>query len=240
MPADNLPPDEPLDRRVTTGLAKIGIALKQQAWVEAGGRGLTPTQGQALALLRASPQGLRLGALAGQLGVTAATASDSVAAMHRKGLVAKEPTAGDGRGVVVRLTPAGSREAAAAAAWPDFLLEAVGELSAVEQAAFLRGLVAMIRALQEKGRIPVARMCVSCTFFRPFRHDDPVRPHHCAFVDAPFGDGELRLDCPDHRTAPPDQAARAWQAFRAPAEAAVPPPATLQSPLAPTHPRRTP
>jgi DNA-binding MarR family transcriptional regulator len=219
MPADDLlPPDEPLDRRVTTGLAKIGIALKQQAWAEAGGRGLTPTQGQALALLRASPQGLRLGALASQLGVTAATASDSVAALHRKGLVAKEATAGDGRGVVVRLTPGGRREAAAAAAWPDFLLEAVGELSAAEQAAFLRGLVAMIRTLQERGRIPVARMCVSCTFFRPFRHADPVRPHHCAFVDAPFGDGELRLDCPDHRAAPADQAARTWEAFRAPAE----------------------
>jgi DNA-binding MarR family transcriptional regulator len=219
MGADvHLPPEEPLDRRVTTGLAKIGIALKQQAWAEAGGRGLTPTQGQALALLRASPQGLRLGELAGQLGVTAATASDSVAAMHRKGLVAKGPTAGDGRGVVVRLTPAGSREAAAAAAWPDFLLEAVDELSAAEQAAFLRGLVAMIRTLQERGRIPVARMCVSCTFFRPFRHDDHLRPHHCAFVDAPFGDGELRLDCPDHAAAAADQAARTWQAFRTPAD----------------------
>ena len=56
MPVEDLlPPDEPLDRRVTTGLAKIGIALKQQAWAEAGGRGLTPTQGQALALLRANP-----------------------------------------------------------------------------------------------------------------------------------------------------------------------------------------
>jgi|SRR5512132_161651 DNA-binding MarR family transcriptional regulator len=211
---DPLPPDEPLAKRVTTGLAKVGLALKQQAWAEAGGRGLTPTQGQALALLRASPQGLRLGALAGQLGVTAATASDSVAALHRKGLVAKEPTAGDGRGVVVRLTPDGSREAAAAAAWPDFLLEAVGELSAAEQAAFLRGLVAMIRTLQEKGRIPVVRMCVSCTFFQPFRHDDRVRPHHCAFVDAPFGDGELRLDCPDHAAAPAEQAEETWRVFR--------------------------
>jgi hypothetical protein len=28
--ADPLPPDESLDRRVTTGLAKIGIALKQR------------------------------------------------------------------------------------------------------------------------------------------------------------------------------------------------------------------
>jgi DNA-binding MarR family transcriptional regulator len=218
-PNDPLPPDEPLAQRVTTGLAKVGIALKQQAWAEAGGRGLTPTQGQALALLRANPAGLRLGALARQLGVTQPTASDSVAALHRKGLVAKVPLTGDGRAVVVHLTPAGVREAAAAAAWPDFLLEAVGELSAAEQAAFLRGLVTMIRTLQERGRIPVARMCVSCTFFRPFRHDDRARPHHCAFVDAPFGDGELRLDCPDHAAAPPEQAARTWQAFRAPAAA---------------------
>jgi DNA-binding MarR family transcriptional regulator len=212
---DPLPPDEPLAKRVTTGLAKVGLALKQQAWAEAGGRGLTPTQGQVLALLRASPAGLRLGALAGQLGVTAATTSDSVAALHRKGLVAKLPIAGDGRAVLVRLTPAGIREAAAAAAWPDFLLEAVDELSPDEQAAFLRGLVTMIRTLQERGRIPVARMCVSCRFFRPFRYPDPGRPHHCAFVDAPFGDGELRLDCPDHAPAPTEQAARTWRGFRA-------------------------
>src|SRR4029453_2450965 len=140
---DALPPDEPLDKRLTTGLAKVGIALKQQAWAEAGGRGLTPTQGQALALLRATPGGLRMGALARQLGVTQPTGSDSVAALQRKGLVAKAPLAGDGRAVVVRLTPAGVREAAAAAAWPDFLLEAVDELSDAEQAAFLRGLVTM-------------------------------------------------------------------------------------------------
>lgn len=210
---DLLPPDEPLARRVTTGLAKVGLALKHQAWAEAGGRGLTPTQGQVLALLRANPAGLRLGELAGQLGVTAATTSDSVGALHRKGLVAKLPLATDGRAVLVRLTPAGVREAAAAAAWPDFLLEAVGELSVAEQAAFLRGLVTMIRTLQLRGRIPVARMCVSCRFFQPFRHPDEDLPHHCAFVDAPFGDGGLRLDCPDFDAAPAELAARTWAAF---------------------------
>lgn len=42
-----------------------------------------------------------------------------------------------------------------------------------------------------------ARMCVTCTDFRPDVNDDPVRPHHCAFVDAAFGDGETRVDCAD-------------------------------------------
>src|SRR5918994_3277180 len=109
MAADPLPPDEPLARRVSTGLAKIGLALKHQAWVEAGGRGLTPTQGQVLALLRANPAGLRLGVLAEQLGVTAATTSDSVTALQRKGLVTKKAAAEDGRGVAVVPTPNGGR-----------------------------------------------------------------------------------------------------------------------------------
>jgi hypothetical protein len=72
----------------------------------------------------------------------------------------------------------------------------------------------MIRSLQIKGRIPVARMCVSCRFFQPYRHRDPDRPHHCAFVDAPFGDGELRLECGDHAAATDQQARRTWRAFR--------------------------
>jgi hypothetical protein len=42
-------------------------------------------------------------------------------------------------------------------------------------------------------------MCATCVFFRPDVHDDPERPHHCAFVDAPFGDRQLRLDCDDYR-----------------------------------------
>jgi hypothetical protein len=41
-------------------------------------------------------------------------------------------------------------------------------------------------------------MCVTCRYFRPHVHSDPERPHHCAFVDAPFGDRALRLDCRDH------------------------------------------
>ena len=47
----------------------------------------------------------------------------------------------------------------------------------------------------------MSRMCLDCRFFRPDVHDDPARPHHCAFVDAPFGDAQLRIDCADHQPA---------------------------------------
>jgi len=201
--------DEPTGNQVVTGLSKISLALKTQAWKGASQRGLTPTQGQILALL-AQKGRRRLGEIAELLGITPATASDAVKALSAKGLVAKERGPGDARSVSLSLTPQGSAEAERTALWPDFLLAAVERLEPEEQQVFLRGLVKMIAVLQEEGYIAPARMCVTCTFFRPNAHPDPARPHHCAFVDAAFGEGELRLECADHRPAPLERVQQAW------------------------------
>lgn len=196
-----------IEERVLAGLSRIGIVLKSQAWRDAGPRGLTPTQAQILAVIEGDPGGgPRIGELAARLAVSAATVSDAVRALVRKGLARKEPAADDARAVVVRLTAAGGRAARETASWPDFLTGTVDALTAEEKRVLLRSLVKMIRALQERGQIPVARVCATCSHFRPNAHADPERPHHCAFVDAAFGDAELRLDCPDHR--PADDAGR--------------------------------
>lgn len=205
---------DPVAHRVAIGLVKIGLALKSHDWREAGQRGLTPTQGQILAVLRLrSERGLRLTDLAEGLAVTPATVSDAVAALAQKGLVQKQRAHDDARAVAITLTETGAREADRVAGWPDFLLEGVEALSSEEQTVFLRGLVKMIRTLQERGQIPISRMCVTCRFFHPYVHDNAEKPHHCAFVDAPFGDRHLRLECPDHEAAPPDVANRAWATF---------------------------
>jgi DNA-binding MarR family transcriptional regulator len=204
---------EPLDRRVITGLAKVGLATRHHAWREAEGQGLTPTQGQVLAFLRHRPEAARLSTLAEVLAVTPATASQAVDALTRKGLAAKARASDDARALAITLTEAGRREADRVAGWSDFLLAAVDTLTPAEQTVFLGALVKMIRTLQERGEIPISRMCVTCRFFRPKVHPDPDQPHHCAFVDAPFGDRHLRLDCADHDPAPPEQARQAWEAY---------------------------
>jgi hypothetical protein len=76
----------------------------------------------------------------------------------------------------------------------------------------------MIRALQEERQIPVSRMCVTCRYFGPNRYDDSANPHHCAFTGAPFGDGDLQLDCADHAPAEAALAARNWSSFIQPEE----------------------
>ncbi|GIX49383.1 MAG: MarR family transcriptional regulator [Candidatus Tectimicrobiota bacterium] len=204
---------ETAGQRVLAGLVRLSLALKSRAWQARGRHGLTPTQGQILVLLHQQGRDLRLAEVAAALAVQPATASEAVQALVRKGLVQKRRARGDARAVALTLTPAGQRLAAAVADWPDVLLAAVETLSPEEQAVFLRALSKMIRTLQVRGQIPVARLCVTCRFFRPYVYADPQRPHHCAFVDAPFGDGALRLDCPDHQAATPHEAARLWQAF---------------------------
>lgn len=201
---------------IAVGLAKLGMALRHEAWRRGGAAGLNPTQAQVLAVVagRGGSDGLRLSEVADALGVRPSTASESVRTLVEKGLVRKGPAAGDGRAVALTLTRAGAREAERAAAWPDFLLEGIDELEGAEQDAFARGLTKMIRALQERGRIPVARMCADCRFFRPNVHGAAARrPHHCAFVDAPFGDRELRLECDDHERAEASEAEAIWRRF---------------------------
>lgn len=210
MPADF--PQYSLQQRIIVGLSKIGLALKSRSWQDAGQQGLTPTQGQILALLRAKGiGGMRLSELANELGVSAATSSDAVTTLVEKGLVQKCKAMDDGRAIAISLTPKGQQIAAQTSEWPDFLLDAVGELSEAEQEVFLKGLIKMIRKLQEQKQISVARMCVNCSFFRPNVYDNLDHPHHCAFVDAPFGDQQLQLDCPDQATAELKTVQKNWE-----------------------------
>lgn len=200
--------------RVATGLAKIGLVLRHQAWRAADAVGLTPTQSQVLAIIAAAEQGwLSVTDIARQLAVTQPTASDAIAALERKKLIRRARSDADARVLRVSLTPAGRRRARQTAQWPDTLLRAIGELDPVERGVFLKGLTKMIRSLQEAGQVPTARMCATCTYFRPNQYPAAAAPHHCAFVDAPLRDTDLRLDCAEHLEAAQPQRNRLWQLF---------------------------
>lgn len=201
--------------RLLAGLSKLSMVLKSQAWQDATLQKLTPTQSQILALLRggSGDNGLRLSDLAHGLGVSLATVSDAVTTLVTKGLVIKQRVEGDARARAIALTPEGRQKAQVMAAWPDFLLEAVGVLTPHEQEAFLKTVMKMIRALQEQGRIPMSRMCVECRFFQPNAHPGSDRPHHCGLVNAPMAGLDLRLDCPDQAPADPGLARAHWAAL---------------------------
>lgn len=189
--------NQPLRQRLRVGLAKIGMVLKSQAWQDAGMQGLTPTQGQILAILNAKKSEMRLSEVAHELGVTPATASDAVAVLIEKGLTLKSRAVDDARAIAITLTLKGEQEAGRVANWSDFMLSAIDELTPLEQEIFLQGLIKIIGKLQEDGYISLTRMCLTCAYFHPNQYSDGAHPHHCGFVDAPFGNRDLRIDCPD-------------------------------------------
>ncbi len=203
------------NEQVVTGLAKIGMALRAEGWREADAVGMSPTQAQILIyLVQRGPS--RITAVADEIAVTQPTASDAAAALIRKGHLEKRPDPADARASLLHPTRLGRSAAKQMATWPDALLAAVDALSLSEQAAFLKGLTKMVRTLQEKRMIPLQRMCASCRFFRPRVHPDASAPHHCDFVDAAFGDADLRLDCGEHEAASQAQANTAWRRFAGP------------------------
>lgn len=202
---------DPIEDRIAAGLHKLGLAMKHQTWVQANDEGLSPTQGQILALL--SAEGPKTGAeLAKSLGLKPPTVSESAAVLVDKGLVRRKPDPRHPRASLLELTASGAKRARSVRTWPEFLASAVASLSASERESFLTGIMKMIQSLLAAGQIPTARMCPSCVHFQPFKHEGP-RPHHCALVGAPMSNVHLRIDCGEHEAAPKGRAEETWARF---------------------------
>lgn len=199
---------DPPGPRIVTALSKIAIALKTEAVPAGAGDALAPIEIQALTLVNRSG-GMELERLADTLGIVREVAEQALLSLTERGLLAT----GSGHRPVVRVTARGRAVADGVVAWPDLLVEAVQILEPQEQLGFLLGLLKIIRQLQSRGLVPVARMCVTCRFFRPNAHHDADRPHHCAFVDAPMSDGSLRVDYPEQEPADAELAELNWRRF---------------------------
>jgi len=205
---------EPMVMQLASGFEKIGLAMKSRSWRREGRAGLGPLQRQILMLLQSKPgQSAQVSTIANELVIRLPTASEAVATLERKRLVRRRRTMSDGRIVTVELTARGSRACGPSATMPDHLAAAIGLLPAAEQTALLKVMVKVIRTLQEQGEISVARMCVSCRYFKPHRYEDEEKPHHCDYVNAPFGDSSLRVNCLEYEPASVDQARQAWSRF---------------------------
>lgn len=202
-----------IEHRIEEGLARLAAVIRADDWNRAKAAGINPTQQGVLDYLRGRPQGSGLTDIAVHLLISQPTATDSVAALERKGLVERRASETDRRAVRVLLTEAGVA-----------LLEgsstdgkarvAVERLDEAGKAELLLTVVRLIKTLQDIEAVPVQRMCVTCRHFAPFAHPDGEKPHHCHYVDAAFGQRELRIDCHEHDTADPASRAATWEVFQ--------------------------
>lgn len=200
--------DISLTDKLLDGLERLAAAMRVEARRGAETLNLNPAQSAVLKLLRAHARtGLRVREIARHMGVRQPTATDSINALVRKGLVTRSPDPDDARAVILR---AASPEANPSEPTRSATAAAMEDLSEAERASLLGALIKLIRGLQVRGAIPPQRLCVTCRHFRPHLHDDRENPHHCALVDAAFGRTALRLDCAEHEPAEADVQAASW------------------------------
>ncbi|MCA3283429.1 MAG: MarR family transcriptional regulator [Roseomonas sp.] len=195
------------------GFERIALVLRSDLWMASGKAGLNPSQAQALALLAERAGGLRAKEIAAHLAVSPPTIADTLAALERKGLVARAPDPADARAMRVMLTDEGQKVGRALAQSKSQVTTALAMLSPDQQADLLLSQIRIIRSLQLAGAIPEQRICVSCRHFRPNAYPGAAQPHHCAFVNAAIGDRDLRLDCGEHEAADPSIQSANWMAF---------------------------
>ena len=192
-------PEDPALRQAAEGFALIAAVLREDATHAGAWAGLSGAQSRTLALLAQAPSGMRLSEIAGRLGVSTASASETVGGLVRRGFALRGKDPQDRRAVRFtagpRVSPWGRTLHSAG------LHESLGELPASDSTALQRILVRLIVSLQRLGRIQVARACVNCRFFRPEAHPRKALPHHCDYVDKPFADGALRVSCPEFEVA---------------------------------------
>lgn len=202
-----------INDRIREGIARLAVVLRRDDWERAKCSGLNPTQLSILDLLEGNGAGLSVQAIARHLILSQPTVTDSVQALERKGLVDKQ-AGSDKRSVTIVINASGRAALAAGDDAEKSMLRALDLLAGEEQEAFLLTLVRVIRHLQAIDAIPVQRMCTTCRYFDPFVHPEPDRPHHCHYVNASFGQPDIRIDCREHETADPASQAATWDVFQ--------------------------
>jgi DNA-binding MarR family transcriptional regulator len=191
-----------VDAKIVAALERLSqvfrVRLREVAWEH----DLSPTQTQFLIyLLHHDVELRRVSQLAREFDLTQATVSDAVASLETKGLIKREEWPEDQRVVTLRLTPDGEKLATTLSRWADPISEHLEHFSPEEREAVMRFLIGLIGSLQRSGLITVARMCVTCKFFRQDIHPGEPSPHHCGLLDVPLGRVDLRVDCPEHEPA---------------------------------------
>ena len=197
-------------RQAAAGLDQLASLVRAQSW----SKDLPPTQAAVLRALEGVPAGQRARQLAERLGISAASLSDSLKALETKGWIERAPDPADGRAAIVRLSHEGGKMAQELLGGEGGMAGLLKRLEAEDLGALLRITQLMVYEAQQQGLATGPRTCLGCRFFQPYATQEKDRPHFCGFVQKPFGDPDLRVDCAEQDPGKKQQVAANARRFR--------------------------
>jgi hypothetical protein len=189
---------ETAERRLATGLIRLAVAVHDATDARSMVAERTLAQQQVLLLLARRQEEYPLAELAAELSMRLQDTLAACTTLAREGMVSMgpQPSYSPDR-MRVQLTDRGRRHVPATLSWAEGLLGRLDGLDEGVQSELLAVVTEEIAVLQREGKIPIAKMCVTCRFFDGYAHPGSRQPHHCWLVDAPFGNQDLRLRCPE-------------------------------------------
>jgi DNA-binding MarR family transcriptional regulator len=138
--------------------------------------------------------------LARELDVSDPAVSDALAALRRKGLIARSAAPADRRRQVLRLTASGHSVGVAVSRWTAPAEVATSGVPQAEGEA-LSALLDVLARMEAAGLISVARACTTCAHFS--RDKATGRPVlHCGYFGSTLRPSDLRVDCAQHAARP--------------------------------------
>lgn len=202
--------------QLAIGLERLSGLVRNQTWRDGSDARIHPAQRALLAALASDGESMRPSELAARLGVSAASISDSIRAMEAKGWLKRTADPDDARARRLSLTDSGAALIAELQHNDGGLSQLLDALPERDATSMLRIVQLLIQRAQAMGLASGTRTCLGCAYFRPYANAnaDPGHPHFCAYVDAAFGDAELRTDCAEQQPQDPLQLAKDIQRFR--------------------------
>jgi len=194
--------DPGLEEKILIGLEQIGRAIAMLQDHESRAQNLSDLQMNVIVSLLEPHHARTIGGVAEELNLTPPTISDAVRVLEKKDILSKTRDPKDERVVRLDLTARGKSMARRLKEKQNPLLNLITHLAEEEKVSLLSLLIKLTKFFQDKGLVSVARLCVNCQYFHPNQYPGKEKPHHCGFVDSPFGEPELQIDCSKHQVLP--------------------------------------
>jgi len=194
--------DPGLEEKILIGLEQIGRAIAMLQDHESRAQNLSDLQMNVILSLLEPHHARTIGGVAEELNLTPPTISDAVRVLEKKDLLSKTRDSKDERVIRLDLTARGKSTARRLKEKQNPLIKVITHLTEEEKVSLLSLLIKLTKFFQDKGLVSVARLCANCRYFHPNRYPGTEKPHHCGFVDGPFGEPELQVDCSEHRVFP--------------------------------------
>ena len=186
--------DKKIDSKIVVSLERISEAFRVLLWDESKKNSLSPIQVKILIfLLFHSKAQCKVSYLAKEFNMTKATISDSIKALHRKGLIIKENDANDTRSYIISLSDEGMVIARQSSVFAKPFEKTLEEMNISKKEIILDGLLNLIANLNKAEVITIQRMCTTCSNYL-----SGSSSHYCKLLELELKTNELRIDCNEH------------------------------------------